>query len=165
MSWRRGLILLPLLASALLRADDQALWREYGLVHSTTSQQATLKITSYQMKDPTGAMAAWEWIRSPKGHTCDLAGLCSQDGNRIVLSDFNYVLVLDGPKPSKAQAQALFAALPDKRESSWPAILTFIPQQDLVPNSTRYLLGPESLRAFVPELSSSKPGFDTGAEA
>jgi hypothetical protein len=43
--------------------------------------------------------------------------------------------------------------------------LTFLPTRDRVPNSARYVLGPVSLRAFAPELSSVKPGFNEGAEA
>ncbi len=165
MSWCRSLALLPLIASSLVFAADQPLWQEYGLVHTATSQQGKLAVTSYQLKDATGALAAWEWIRSPRGRTCDLAILCNQEGKRTVVSEANYVLVLDGPRPTKQQVSNLFEPLPDKHDSSWPAILTFLPRQDMVPNSARYLLGPASVQAFVPELTATKPGFDMGAEA
>ena len=165
MPWRHCLALLPLLATFVLRADDSSIWREYGLVHASTSQQGKLDITSYQLKDATGALAAWEWLRSPQGRTCSLADLCSQDGRRTLVSDANYVLLLNGPKPSKEQVQALFKEQPDKRPGVWSALLTFLPRQDLLPGTARYILGPDSLRTFVPELASSHPGFDEGAEA
>lgn len=163
---RRGLGLAAVfLFSSALLADDQALWREYGLVHSEIAPLGRMTLTSYQMKDPTGALAAWEWLRSPQGHSCDLAPFCNQQGNRTVVSDFNYVLLFERGLPSKADITETMKLVPNKRDSSLPAILTFLPQQGLVPNSARYVLGPASLNVFAPELSSFKAGFDSGAEA
>ncbi len=116
------------------------------------------------MKDPTGALAAWEWLRSPQGRTCDLAPFCSREAMRTVISDFNYVLVFERGLPSKSDVAQVFGKLADKHDSSLPAILTFIPRQSLVPNSTRYILGPVSLGAFAPRLASAKLGFEQGAE-
>ncbi len=162
--YRRLIGALFLLSSALL-ADDQALWREYGLVHTETATEGKLTVTKYTMKDLTGALAAWEWLRPPDGRFCDLAPFCSASPERTVIFDFNYVLVYSGGSPAKAQVAAAFDAIPNKRDSSLPAILTFIPKQGLVPNSTRYILGPVSLAAFAPQLASVKPGFESGAEA
>ena len=162
--YRRLAGALVLLSSALL-ADDRALWREYGLVHSETIPQGKLSLTRYAMKDLTGALAAWEWLRSPDGRRCDLAPFCTADKDRTVISDYNQVLVYTGGSPSKAQVAAVFDAVPNKRDSSMPAILTFIPKQGLIPNSARYILGPVSLAAFAPQLASAKPGFENGAEA
>jgi len=154
-----------LFVSTALLADDAALWREYGLVHSNTARQGALTVTTYEMKDLTGALAAWEWQRSPKGHSCDLAPFCNQDGRRTVVSDYNYVVIYEGGTPTKAQVASTMTALPNRRDSSLPAILTFLPKQGLVPNSARYILGPVSLAAFAPELNSAKVGFENGAEA
>lgn len=167
MSRRGGLVLLSLvlLTGSLLYADDQALWNEYGLTHSETSKVGKLTVTTYRMKDPTGALAAWEWLRSAKGRLCDLASFCTEDENRTVVSDANYVVTFEGGVPTKAQVDAIFHVLPNRRDGSLPAILTFLPRQGLVPDSARYVLGPVSLQAFAPELASAKPGFANGAEA
>ena len=151
--------------SSSLSAQDSALWNEYGLVRSDTTRHGKLSVTTYEMKDLTGALAAWEWLRSPNGHACDLAPFCNQDGTRTVASDYNYVMVFEGAFPSKQLIAATMNALPDKHDTSLPAILTFLPQQGLVPNSARYILGPVSLARFAPELTSAKPGFESGAEA
>jgi len=45
------------------------------------------------------------------------------------------------------------------------AILTFLPREGLVPNSARYVLGPESLKAFAPELIAAHSGLEEAAEA
>ena len=155
---------LLLLATCLSAADDSALWREYGLLHTATGKAGKLNVTSYEMKDPTGALAVWEWQRSPAGQSCDLTAYCTRDPNRTVVWDDNYVLVFDGI-PTKAQAESVLRTVPNKRGTSLPAILTFLPQQGLVPDSARYVLGPESLGAFSPELASAKPGLNQGAEA
>lgn len=167
MSRRRGVgfaCLISLFATSLF-ADDQSLWREYGLVHTTTSKLGRIALTTYQMKDLTGALAAWEMLRSPRGRACDLAPFCSEDAKRVVITEYNDVLVFDGARPTKAQVQTALSALPDKHETSLPAILTFLPKEGLVPDSARYILGPASLDAFAPDLASTKPGFNEGAEA
>jgi hypothetical protein len=173
---RRGSLILALLVflSSLLAVvplsadsadNDQALWREYGLLSTKQTQQGELQITTYEMKDLTGALAAWEWLRSPAGRPCDLTPFCTADGNRTVISDDNYLVVFDGAPPTKAQVDAALNALPNKHQTSLPAILTFLPREGLVPDSARYILGPVSLAKFAPELASGKPGFSEGAEA
>jgi hypothetical protein len=67
--------------------------------------------------------------------------------------------------PKKQDFQTLVASLPNRHPSDIPPIVNFVPLKDLVPNSARYILGPESLRAVAPELSNANPGFDQGAEA
>jgi hypothetical protein len=161
----KALTSLLFVSTALLADDAAALWREYGLVHFNTARQGALTVTTYEMKDLTGALAAWEWQRSPKGHSCDLAPFCNQDGRRTVVSDYNYVVLYEGATPTKAQVASNMAALPNTRDSSLPAILTFLPKQGVVPNSARYILGPVSLATFAPELNSAKLGFENGAEA
>lgn len=160
-----GLILGFLLLTSTAFSDGQSLWREYGLVHSTTTQLGKLTVTSYQMKDLTGALAAWEWLRSPTAKPCNLASFCTQDSDRIVLWDDNYLVTFQGGIPTKANVDAALQALPNKRDTALPAIFTFLPHEGLVPQSARYVLGPDSLQAFAPELASANPGFNEGAEA
>jgi len=169
MSRRYQLTFALILLTGSLLADDTALWREYGLVQKLvqkpTGAHGKLTVTSYQMKDLTGALAAWEWLRSANGRPCDLASFCTADGEQTVISEDNYVLVFNGALPAKPQVASILKSLPDKRDTSLPAILTFLPRQGLAPDSARYVLGPASLAAFAPELASAKSGLDQGAEA
>jgi hypothetical protein len=158
-------ICLLLFAASVFSADDAALWKEYGLVQTQKTSLGKTGVTAYQMKDLTGALAAWEWLRTPQGRTCDLAEFCTAEPNRIIVSQDNYVVVFDGKPPAKAQVDSFLATLPNKKGTSLPAILTFLPHQGLVPDSARYVLGPISLKAFAPELGSTDPGFNQGAEA
>jgi hypothetical protein len=167
---RKGavLLLLPLLLSSVLCAqapNDKALWDEYGLAHTETTKSGNLSVTTYRMNDLTGALAAWEWLRPPGTRACEFTPFCSTDGKRTVLADENYVVLFEGGVPTKEQAADQLKVLPNKRGTSLPAILTFIPRQGLVAGSAKYILGPASLAAFAPELTSLKPGFEQGAEA
>ena len=165
MSRSRGLVLAGFLIAGALFADDQALWREYGLVNTQVNHRGSSTITVYRMKDLTGALAAWEWLRPSDGRACDEAPFCTEDGKQTVIADDNYVVKFEGPRAPRAEIDAVLNALPDKRESSLPAILTFLPHEGRVPNSARYVLGPVSLQTFAPDLAAANPGFDQGAEA
>lgn len=153
------------MAAGLAWGSDGEVWKEYGLVHSGTEHQGPQTITTYQLKDLTGAVAAFEWLRSPEARTCDLATFCSQDANKTTISEANYVVAFEGPAPTKAQVDQIVQSLPDKHATSLPAILSFLPKEGRVPNSARYILGDSSLAAFAPELKSANPGFAEGAEA
>ncbi len=147
---------------------DAAVWKEFGLMASESAAYSgaggKTTVTTYRFRDTTGALAAWEYLRPADGKGCQLAPTCSEDASQLVAFDANYVVVLAGKLPTKKQVDDLFQQLPAKRESSLPAILTFVPRQDLVPNSARYILGPASLKQFAPELVSAEAGFEQGAE-
>jgi len=160
------LISLCLVAFAgLLTASDADLWKEYGLVHSETEQRSKQAITTYELKDLTGAVAAFEWQRPPDAKSCQLTNFCATNGEKTTISDANYVVVFQGPVPTQQEVDETLKALPNKHATSLPAILSFLPKEGRVPNSPRYILGPASLNAFAPELSSANPGFAEGAEA
>ncbi len=150
---------------AAAEINNAALWAEYGLVSQTVSHVDKQTVTAYRMKDLTGALAAWEWLRSPEGRPCTLAAFCTQDKARTVISDANYVLTFEPGAPTPAEVKGTVDSLPKKHSSSLPPILTFLPESGRVPESGRYLLGPVSLKAFASELAAAKAGFEEGAEA
>jgi len=116
------------------------------------------------MKDGTGALAAWEWLRSAKARACDLALFCTAEGGKVTVFTANYVLVFDGHNLKKSDVDAVVSSLPDRHSSLLPPVLSFLPRTDLVPQSARYLLGTASLDAFAPELKGTDLGFERGAE-
>ncbi len=165
MSRSCGLVLAFLLSAFSLVADqDQALWKEYGLLQTENGRHGKLEYTAYRMKDLTGALAAWEWQRSTEGKPCDQAAYCTQDGKRTVVFDDNYLVVFESVAPRKVDVNAVLEVLPDKVDSALPAILTFLPREGLVPDSAKYILGKASLEAFALELAPADPGFAQGVE-
>ncbi len=161
---RRGLAGLLLAAAVCPAGQDDSLWREFGLTELSTAKVGIADAAVYRMNDPTGAIAAWEWRRLPEGRPCSFEAFCSTDGKRTVLASANYVVELTGAV-AKAPLAAFLQALPKRHDTSLPAILTFVPLKNLVPNSARYVLGPESLKNFATPLAGLQPGFDQGAEA
>lgn len=171
MSWSRsltGLLTLAALAAACYcqsSTGDDSLWREFGLVQKSDARIDSASADLYRMKDVTGALAAWEWQRLPDGHACNLADFCTTNGKRTIVTEANYLVELNG-SVTKPALDSFLKTLPNRHSTSLPAILTFIPVQNLVPNSARYILGPESMKDFAPQLSGvALPGFDQGAEA
>jgi hypothetical protein len=142
---------------------------EFGFVSSESNgyrgPSGKGSVTAYKLQDPTGALAAWEWLRLADSHYCDLADFCAQDRDQVLVSQANYVLAFHGFVPKKPELAKLIAALPAKRNSALPPVTNFVPVQGIVPNSSRYILGPQSLSAVAPELAGAAPGFDQGAEA
>ncbi|HSU31112.1 MAG TPA: DUF6599 family protein [Bryobacteraceae bacterium] len=159
-----GLALLTILLATSLFGGDDPLWSEYGLAHTDTIHRGRLTVTAYRMKDSTGALAAWEWLRSPQSRPCSLASFCTKDKDRTVLFDGNYVLVFTGGNPRKTDLDAVINGLPDRHDTQLPPVLTFLPRNELVPGSARYLLGSASVDAFAPELRGVNLGFNVGTE-
>jgi hypothetical protein len=153
--------------AARLYAADPASFPEYGIVHSANAVSGKLAYTYWKAKDLTGALALWEALREPGDKACTAAPFCSiirgSEPRTLVLAD-NYVVSFAG-EPTRPHVDPVLAALPDRHDTSLPAILTFLPSTGLVPGSARYILGPASLNAYAPELEAARPGFDEGAEA
>ncbi len=167
MSRSCSLVLLWLLALTTVGAapaGDEALWNEYGRLATDTGTVGKLHYTAYRMSDLTGALAAWEWQRTPAGKSCNQAPFCTREDGTITVLHNNYLVVFDNPAPPKLVVDQVLAGLPQQRDSDLPAILTFLPEQGLVPDSARYVLGKASLSRFGGDLASVDPGFAMGAE-
>lgn len=177
--------LLPVLASAAILPDtigaygrtnttqpaltDRALWDEYGLKdsQSATYENGALKftVTAYQLQDPTGAMAAFEWQRPAKSTPSKAAPLAAETPDGLVLVHGNYLLSFAGGKPGAPELEALKGSLRHVDTSALPNLPGFMPSSGLVPNSERYILGPVALRAFNPGIPPAVAAFRLGAEA
>lgn len=148
---------------------DPAVFKEFGFVSSESAgyrgPAGKGTVTVYRMQDATGALAAWDWLRPAGSRHCNLDEHCAVQGADVLINNANYVLQFKGFVPKKAEVQTFVSTLPGRHPSDLPPVVNFVPLKDLVPNSSRYILGPESLRAVAPELVGAKPGFDHGAEA
>jgi hypothetical protein len=148
---------------------DPAVFKEFGFVSSDSAEYRGKAgkgtVVAYQMNDATGALAAWDWMRQPDAHHCELDEHCAAQADGTLLTYANYVVHFDGFAPKKPEWKAFTASLPSPHPSDLPPVVNFVPLKDVVPNSARYILGPESLRAVAPELASARVGFDQGAEA
>lgn len=156
-------------ASQPVQMSDKALWEEYGFQQAEqaeyASEAARFRSRAYRLKDPTGAMAAFQWQRPAKSRPSRLGSLAVETGDGVLLAYGNYLFDFQGYKPQVAELEALFDRLPRLDQSALPTLPNYLPTTQLIANSERYVLGPESLARFAPEIPPSLAAFHMGAEA
>ncbi len=147
---------------------DKAIWEEYGLQASEqalyTSGSQKFTAIAYRLKDPTGAMAAFQWQRPPEATKSAIASLAVETPKSVVFAFHNYLFRLDGYKPSAEELFPLLNGLAQLDQGPLPILPDYLPKNGLVPNSERYVLGPASLDKFDPGIPPAMAAFHLGAE-
>jgi hypothetical protein len=180
------LLLLPVLAAAAIWPDpigsfhrvsaqavavqsDQAIWDEYGFQEGETAQYEgdgqRFTATAYRFQDPTGALGAFDWLRPADSKPSAVAKLAAETSTASILAHGNYVLRFEGYHPAAAFLTTVIQGLKQVDNSPLPALIDYLPSQDLVPNSERYVEGPAALQRFDPGISPSMAAFHLSAEA
>ncbi|MFN7992104.1 MAG: DUF6599 family protein [Bryobacteraceae bacterium] len=154
---------------AVSPTSDQPIWDEYGLQESEQasyeSPEAKFAATAYRFQDSTGAMAAFEWMRPADAKPSTLAKLAVETPALTLVARGNYILKFTGYHPSGPLLTAIVENLKQVDNAPLPAFTDYLPAQDLVPNSERYVLGPAGLAKFLPGIPPSTAAFHMGAEA
>jgi hypothetical protein len=180
------LLLLPTVAAAAIWPDqlgafhrtsaqpftptaDQSLWDEYGLQEGETAQYEgagqKFTATAYRFQDPTGALGAFEWLRPADSKPSALAKLAAETSSGTILTHGNYLLRFEGYHPESPFLTTFIESLKQVDGSPLPALMGYLPTQDLVPNSERYAEGPAALQKFDPGIPPSTAAFHLSAEA
>jgi hypothetical protein len=121
--------------------------------------------TAWRFQDPTGALGAFEWLRPADSKPSALAKLAAETSTGSILVHGNYVLRFDGYHPASPFLTTLIQDLKQVDNSALPALVDYLPSQDLVPNSERYVEGPAALQKFDPGIPPSTAAFHLSAEA
>jgi hypothetical protein len=179
-------ILLPALAMAAIWPDDlgtfhrasvqaatpsadRAIWDEYGFVEGESARYEgageQFTATAYRFQDPTGAMAAFEWVRPADATPSALARLAAGTATGTIIAHGNYLLRFEGYRPTAPFLTTVIGGLKQVDNSPLPALADYLPSQDLSPNSERYIEGPAGLQRFAPGIPPSTAAFHLGAEA
>ena len=147
---------------------DRPLWDEYGLKESETAAyeagKKKLTATLWRLQDSTGALGAFEWQRNPKAKPSSAAKLASESPTGLLLAHGNYVVSLEGYKPTSEELGALLGGLANVDATSLPVLPGYLPAEGLVPNSERYVIGPIALGRFMGGIPASTAGFRFGTE-
>jgi uncharacterized protein DUF6599 len=179
------LLVVPLLAGAAILPDSigpyhraavsqptlngRDLWDEYGLheYESASYENGASKFTAtaYQLQDSTGAMAAFNWQRPVNSKVSNAAEHAVETATGLTVLRGNYVLFFEGYKPAPAELTALMDSLIHVDGTPLPTLPGFLPMQDLVPNSDRYITGPMGLQKFDAAIPPSVAAFHFGTEA
>jgi len=156
-------------ASRAVVLSDQSVWEEYGFQQAEEadykSPAASFRARAYRLKDPTGALAAFQWLRPARSQPSKLGSLAVESADGVMLAYGNYLFDFRGYKPEVPELEALFDRLPRLDQSAIPTLPDYLPTRDLIANSERYVIGPESLAKFAPGVPPSLAAFHLGAEA
>jgi hypothetical protein len=147
---------------------NQKLWPEYGLQESEkasyTSDTEPFTATAYRVQDSTAALAAFQWQRPKDAKPSNLGKLAAETSKGLTIAHGNYLLVFEGTKPLISDLERLYQVLPKLDQGPLPALSDYLPSQDLVPNSERYVTGPVGLQAFYPGVEPGMAAFHLGSE-
>jgi hypothetical protein len=127
---------------------NPVLWREFGLKAAEQADFGSHRVTAYEMQDVTGAFAAADWLRGSDSQTTALG---------------RFVLTCTGRCP--ALPGEYIRWLPDTTGGSAPTLPGYLPRQDWIAGTERYILGPASLAEFAPGLPGVLVGFQFSPEA
>lgn len=150
-------------------APDPALYAEYGLNATEqaefVSPDRRFMITAWRSKDSTGALGIFDLLRPAEGEPSPVAKLAEGTTDGLTFVYGNYVFEISGSIPGPGELDELFAHLPELDQTPLPSLAFDLPQKDLIPNSERYIIGPEALQRFAPQIAPSLAAFHLGAEA
>ena len=149
---------------------DKELYDEYGLEATeaadyTSPDKKPISATAWRLHDSTGALALFDSRRPPGATPSDFAQLAVHTSDGTVFVFGNYVFQFTGGMFDQPVLNELYSQLARVENAPLPALSTFLPQEGLVANSERYILGPVSLQRVAPEIPPSVAGFRMGAEA
>jgi len=152
-----------------IEVSDRSVWEEYGFQQAEQARYESgdqkFTATAYRLQDSTGALGIFDWRRPAEAKPSPLGKLAIETADSVMLAHGNYVLLFEGYKPTAAEIGALIQGLPSLDQSPLPALMGYLPEKGLVPNSERYVTGPAGLQRFSPTISPSTAGFHLGAEA
>jgi len=183
------LIVLPLLHSVAAAADlvpealgdfvrrsanpfepEQAdLFDEFGFEEGQqgayqTADGRALAVEAYRFQDPTGAFAAYQWLRPEGGEFVPYGERALRLAGTTVIHFGNFVVRMQGDDALDGHVEAMLSFLPRVVLQAEPPVLKYVPERSLIPFSGRYILGPVSLESIASEVPLSVAAFRYGTE-
>jgi len=152
-----------------LTLPDAPLYSEYGLEATeqadfTSADDKHFTATAWRFHDSTGALAMFQ-LRRPSGAISSKSPeLSARTSDGQLYAFGNYLFQVTGMAPVDVVDLILNAA-PKLERAALPALIGFLPPENLVPNSERYVVGPVSLQRFEPRIAPSVAAFHMGSEA
>lgn len=158
--WKKG-------SAAAAPLADQKVWQEYGLQDSETAPYTDgsrkYTISAYRFSDATGAFAAFDEARPADAKPIEVSGLGVADASGEVVTVGNYLFIFNGYRPKPEELNHVVATVPKYSGSPLPTLPKYFPP-GAEPNSERYIIGPDSLARFAPQISPSTAAFHFNAE-
>ncbi len=149
---------------------EKDVFAEFGIEEGeqapfTTASGESVEITALRFGDATGAFAAFHWLRPAQGREMPFGERAIQDGPSTLIHFGNYVIRMEGSVPVEEHVELMLTYLPRVQITARPPLMNYFPTDQLIPNSTRHVLGPVVLEKLTPEIAPSVAGFHFGTEA
>ena len=146
-----------------------AVLNEYGFTEAETATYSrpdgrTLTVKAAQFKDATGAYGAFTFYRDPAMKSEQIGTKAASANQRILFFRSNVLVDAAFDRitgMSAAELRDLAGMLPEAKgqASNLPNLPEYLPKQDAVENSAKYILGPQALAATQTPLSAELAGF------
>jgi len=157
-----------------LLGPDAIAFREYVVksVEKRTYAAGTraASITLYRLRDPSSAYGAYTFLRNDSLADAGLGSYASASHERALIVVGEMLLDVSVPskqaRPADADLKQLADQLDKKADHTpYPFIGEHLPAQGRLPNTVRYVIGPQSLAHFVPLGTDDWMGYDYSAES
>lgn len=166
----------PVITRDVVKADAAypAILQEYGFTESETATYTRpdgrkLTIKAAQFKDATGAYGAFTFYRHPAMKSEQIATKAASANERTLFFRSNVLVDATFDRVtgmSAAELRELAASLPAAKGSNdkLPNLPEYLPRQNAVDNSARYILGPQALTALGSPLTAEQVDFQHDPE-
>ena len=151
--------------------DDASLLEEYGFASGERREYANgaanLTVTLWKMQDASGSFGLFTFLREPGTTPVEVQDRAVAGPDRLLLQRGTYLLEVRGAQLTADEAELLLVNIPPPRGATnvLPLLPAYLPEEDLVAQSPKYLMGPVAFERVEQGLPSSIIGFDMGAEA
>ena len=156
---------------AFFAGEDAPLFAEYGFVAGQRREYAknnsTLTVTLWQMKDSSGSLGLFTFYQER-----NMAGVEGEDPvlaapGHWLMRRGTYVVDARGEGLENEEARLLLGQVPrlPPSQDALPMVPAYLPEENLIPQSGRFLIGPVAFNRLETALPPSAIGFDLGAEA
>jgi Family of unknown function (DUF6599) len=146
-----------------------AVLQEYGFVEAETATYSRddgrkLTIKAAQFKDATGAYGAFTFYRQPAMRTEEIGTKAASANERTLFFRSNVLVDASFDRltgMSAAELRELAASLPAATGANdkLPSLPEYLPKQNAVENSAKYILGPQALTAAGVPLTAEQVDF------
>jgi hypothetical protein len=161
---------MPLAAGAT--GVDTDVLKEYGLVGIAqrvyTRNSEKLEVTLYRTNDPTGSYGLYSYLREPDMRRVNVTEHSALAPKRALILEGDNVIDIAGKNLGLLTEDFKYLAsgmVPKTDVGPYPVLYGHLPQNGLILDSDRYILGPVALHQFFPVGGGDWLGFSTGAEA
>ena len=154
----------PKTKAQAVAAPDAQLFDEYGFDQAERAVYGDLTVTAWRFRDVTGAIAGFQYLSPADAKKSDLDKMAVAGPEGSTLVHGNYVLQFAGRAPKQEELNLFLLRAPRYQESPLPTLSGFLPDDGMIPNSERYVLGPVSLDRFAKSIPPSVAGFHLSAE-